>query len=90
MNNVVKYDVYSDILLMMSIYVTIFMFQGKPQIPVILQTLSSGLRHRYAYLQLSQDDGPSQDDIILAMAKLFWQHDWAHAEFSQQNYIKSE
>ena len=46
MKNVVKYDVYLDILLVGSIY-KILIFQGKPEIPVILQTPSSRLRHRY-------------------------------------------
>ena len=49
MENVVKYDVYLDILLVGSIYVTkSAIVQGKPEIPVILQTPSSRLRHRYA------------------------------------------
>jgi len=49
MKNVVKYDVYLDILLVGSIYVTKSLcFKEKHPIPIILQTLSSRLRHRYA------------------------------------------
>ena len=46
--NVVKYDAYLDILLVGSIYVTTYRFvKEKKQIPVMLQTPSSRLRHRH-------------------------------------------
>ena len=58
MKNVVKYDAKFDILLVGSIYVTTYTYiyiyiyiyvyrEGKPEIPIILQTPSSGLRHSY-------------------------------------------
>ena len=46
MKNVVKYDVYLDILLLGPIYVTTSLFKENPK-SIILQTLSSRLRHRY-------------------------------------------
>ena len=46
--NVVKYDVYLDILLVRSVCVTASVFVEETQlIPVILQPPSSRLRHRY-------------------------------------------
>ena len=47
-NNAVKYDVYLDILLVgIHLCNEILIFQGNLKILIILQTLSSMLRHRY-------------------------------------------
>ena len=42
-------------------------------IEAVFDLLLLETRGLWAYFNLSQDDGPSQDDIILAMAKSSWQ-----------------
>ena len=54
--HVVKYDVCLDILFVGSIYVTTSLL-GKPEIPVVLQTPSSRLGHRYACPVMLWEDG---------------------------------